>query len=258
MKDAFNIKNGKVSAAPAVDRAFAILRFLSRTKDPQGVSAISRALGLGKSTVHGILQALLSAGAIEDVGGRQFRLGSLVEELNRRRRGKLSLAEICQPQLEELANRTGQTSMFGVPEGDRFRIVIVVEGRDPLRVKAVQGGSIPLLAGAVGKIALAWAASSMPDVLPSFTEDTVVDATLLEKELKRIRAAGLALDRGEYLRGVYAAASPVVNGNRLIGIVFAAGFQDRLQEDGLASMGQAVERAARAMENDFVEWKVQG
>lgn len=255
MKNPFAPQNDM--PAPAVTRAFAILRLLSRTKEPQGVSGLARALGVGKSTVHGILQALLAVGAVEDAGGRQFRLGPFLEELALSRRGKRDLSDICRPHLVELVDQLGQTSMFGRPEYDRFRIVIAVEGRDPLTVKAVQGGSIPLLAGVVGKIALAWKAAPMPEVLPSFTEETVVDANALKKELKQVRAAGLALDRGEYLRGVYAAASPVLDGNRLEGIIFAAGFQDQLGEEGLTALGEGVARTARAVSNELARWKVE-
>jgi DNA-binding IclR family transcriptional regulator len=257
METAFARKNTDPSPAPAVDRAFAILRLMSQAKEPQGVSALSRALGIGKSTVHGILQALLAAGAIEDAGGRQFRLGPLIEDLSRSRRGKRTPAEICQPHLEELVDRMGETSMFGVPEGDRLRIVSVVEGRGPIRVKAVQGRSIPLLAGVVGKIALAWGILPMPDVLPRFTDATVIDLHEAGKELTQVRARGLALDKGEYLRGVFAAASPVLDGDSVVGVVFAAGFQDQLGEEGLTSLGRAVEQAARAASKELMEWKVE-
>ena len=152
--NAFAAKDKKT--APAVGRAFAILRLLSQTREPQGVTALARALGIAKSSAHALLEALLAAGAIEDAGKRQFRLGPLVEELGRSRHGKRTLTEICQPYLAELAEQLGQTSVFGVPIGDRFRIVSVVEGRGLFRVKAVQDRSIPLLAGVVGKIALAW------------------------------------------------------------------------------------------------------
>lgn len=255
MKNSFDPQN--TLPAPAVSRAFAILRLLSQTKEPQGVSSVARALGVGKSTVHGILQTLLAVGAIEDAGGRQFRLGPFLEELARSRRGKRDLSDICRPHLLELVDQMGQTSMFGKPERDRFRIVAAVEGRDPLTVKAVQGGSIPLLAGVVGKIALAWKAISMPEVLPGFTEETVVDADALKRELKRVKAAGLALDRGEYLRGIYAAASPVLDGDRLEGIIFAAGFQDQLREEGLTALGEGVARAARAVSEELAQWKVE-
>ncbi len=255
MQNSFSTQN--TSPAPAVTRAFAILRILSRTKEPQGVSSLARAIGVGKSTVHGILQALLASGAIEDAGGRQFRLGPFLEELARSRRGKRDLADISMPYLAELAEQTGQTSMFGQPELDRFRILIAVEGRGPLRVKAVQGGSIPLLAGVVGKIVLAWEMVPMPQVLPSFTSETVVDADRLQKELQRIRAAGLALDRGEYLAGVYAAAAPVLDEDLVTGIIFAAGFQDQLGEEGLVALGEGVVRTARVVSREFQEWKVE-
>jgi DNA-binding IclR family transcriptional regulator len=245
------------SPAPAVERAFAILRLLSQTKEPQGVSALARSLSIGKSTVHGILQALLTSGAIEDAGGRQFRLGPLVEELGRSRRGTRSLTEICKLHLAELVEQTGQTSVFGQTEGDRFRIVTVVEGQGPLRVKAVQGASIPLLAGVVGKIALAWEMISMPAALPRFTEDSVVDTRALKKELRQVRAQALALDHGEYLRGVYAAASPVLREDRVVGIVFCAGFQDQVGEEGLMSLGQAVLQAASAISREFEEWRAE-
>ena len=255
MEDQFTGKNKKM--APAVGRAFAILRLLSQTKEPQGVTTLARALGIGKSSAHAILEALLATGAIEDAGKRQFRLGPLVEELGRSRHGKRKLTEICQPYLMELAEQMGQTSVFGAPIGNRFRIMSVVEGRGLFRVKAVQDRSIPLLAGVVGKIALAWEFVPMPQVLPRFTKDSVGDVNALGDELARVRAELIAFDRGEYLRGVYAAGSPILDGDRLVGIIFSAGFQDHLGEEGLISLGQAVAQAARAVSRELLEWKAE-
>ncbi|SPF36512.1 putative Transcriptional regulator [Syntrophobacter sp. SbD1] len=255
MKNTISQQNA--SPAPAVDRAFAILNLLGHAKEPQGVSALARVLGIGKSTVHGILQALLAAGAIEDAGGRQFRLGPLVDELARNRRGRRTLSEICQPHLAELVEQIGQTCMFGVPDDDRFRIVTAVEGRGPFQMKVAQGGSIPLLAGVVGKIALAWEAVPMPEVLPRFTQDSIVDARVLGEELKQVRTEALALDRGEYLRGVYAAASPILQGDRLLGILFSVGFHDQLGEEGLMALGRAVAHAARVVSKELLEWRIE-
>lgn len=245
------------SPAPAVDRACAILRLISRTREPMGVSAVARALGIGKSTVHGILQALLAAGALEDTGGRRFRLGPFVEHLARSRRGTLGLAEICRPHLAWLVERRGHTSMFGTPDGDRFRIVTVVEGKHPFSVKAVQGGSIPLLAGVMGKIALAWGAVRTPDSLPRFTEESVTDIGALQGELETVRRERLALDRGQYLTGVCAAASPILDVERLVGIIYCAGFQDQMKEDELLSLGRDVSRAAQAVSEEFREWRTE-
>lgn len=152
-----------------------------------------------------------------------------------------------------VVEQTGQTSMFGVPEGDRFRIRTIVEGRGPFQVKDVQNGSIPLLAGVVGKVALAWKSAPMPKVLPRFTEDSIKDAGTLGKELRQVRRKALALDRGEYLRGVYAAASPILKADQLVGILFSAGFQDQLGREGLKSLGEAVGLAARAISEKLSE-----
>ena len=249
MKNMFSLKN--TSPAPAVDRAMAILNLLAQSPEPLGVSAIARALDIGKSTTHGILKALLTAEAIEDAGERRFRLGPLVEKLAGCRRGRRTLADICRPHLARLVDQTGQTCIFGLVEEDRFRIVTVVEGRGPLQVKAAEGRSIPVLAGAVGKIALAWAAVAMPETLPQFTSDSVTDAKILNKELVRVRSDQLALDRGEYLRGVYAAASPIQHRQKLQGILFSAGFQDQLGEEGLLSLGRAVKLTAQVVSEEL-------
>ena len=246
----------KSSPAPAVDRAFVILQFLAQAREPQGVSELSRTLGIGKSTVHGILQGLLAAGAVEDAGGRKYRLGPLVEELARKRRDGHSLAEICRPYLVGLVQQMGYTGVFGVVDADRFRIVTVVEGSGSFQVKAVKGGYIPLLAGATGKVALAWGAASIPDVLPRFTEDSIGEAAALSEELGRVRAEALALDRSEYLRGVYAAASPVLQGDRLLAIILSMGFQDQLGEGGLIALGSAVSQAARSASIELLEWRL--
>jgi IclR family KDG regulon transcriptional repressor len=250
-----NIEN-KTSPAPAVDRALVILKFLAQAREPQGVTDLARTLGIGKSSVHGILQGLLAAEAIEDAGGRKYRLGPLIEELARKRRDGRSLAEMCRPCLAGLVQQTGYTGVFGVIDGDRFRIVTVVEGGGAFQVQAVQGGSIPLLAGATGKVALAYGAVSMPDSLPCFTEDSICDPAVFGEELDRVRANGLALDRSEYLRGVYAAAAPVLKGGRLLAAFLSMGFQDQLGEEGLIALGRAVSQAARSASMELLEWRL--
>ncbi|MDR3567356.1 MAG: IclR family transcriptional regulator C-terminal domain-containing protein [Syntrophobacteraceae bacterium] len=253
--NSFNIEN-KPSPAPAVDRAFVILKFLAGAREPQGVSALARTLGIGKSSVHGILQGLLAAGAVEDAGGRKYRLGPLFEELARNRRDGRSLPEICRPYLAGLVQQMGYTGVFGVVDSDRFRIVSVVEGSGAFQVKAVQGGYIPLLAGATGKVVLAFGAAAMPDVLPRFTEDSMADAAALAEELSQVRARALALDRSEYLRGVYAAAAPILQGDRLLAILLSMGFQDQLGEEGLIALGRAVAQAARSASIELCEWRL--
>lgn len=234
--------------APAVGRALEILRILARGDAPLGVSELARRLGASKGAVHGVLGALLREGAVEEEGDRRFRLGPLVDLLARGRRRELSLVGLARPHLERLAAETGQTALLGVPEGDRLRVAAVCEGRGALRVTATEGQRIPLLAGATGKVALAWGSAPWPEVPPTYTPRSPADRTALEADVSAARRAGVAFDRGEYLRGVAAAAAPVsAPDGRLAGILYAVGFEDLLGEEGLQDLGARVREEASAL-----------
>ncbi|MBO0705307.1 MAG: helix-turn-helix domain-containing protein, partial [Candidatus Dormibacteraeota bacterium] len=59
-----------LNMSEAVDRAFRILDLLSRSPDPLTGAEVARRLRLPRSTVHGLLGSLRSAGAVEPVRGR--------------------------------------------------------------------------------------------------------------------------------------------------------------------------------------------
>ncbi|MBE0616415.1 MAG: helix-turn-helix domain-containing protein, partial [Proteobacteria bacterium] len=69
--------------APAIRRAALILERLSESTQPPTLSELSRALGYGKSTVHGLLQCLESLGWVARAGNR-YRVGPGLLELVRR------------------------------------------------------------------------------------------------------------------------------------------------------------------------------
>lgn len=246
-------ENAPPSRAPAVDRAMAILRLVAASPVPLGVSEIARGIGVGKSTVHGILQALRAQGALEQDRAKKFQLGPLLEELARRRSIRRSLAEVCRPHLGHVVDRSGQTAILGVPEGERLRIESVQEGGGAVRLAATPGMRIPLLAGAAGKVALAWGATELPPVLPRFTDRSPTDPSALAAEVEAVRRDGVAFDRGEYLQGVAAVAAPVRVGGRLVGILYAVGFWDELGDAGLRELAAPVREAAAAAGADLEE-----
>jgi DNA-binding IclR family transcriptional regulator len=111
---------------------------------------------------------------------------------------------------------------------------------------------IPLIAGATGKVLLAWGAAPWPDPLPRHTARTLADREALEREVSEARRDGVAFDRGEYLQGVAAAAAPVLGrGGRLVGVLYSVGFLDRLGDDALRDLGERVKGAARAVSADL-------
>ena len=254
MTNAFGKENSGAYRAPAVARALKILRLLGASSAPLGVSEIARAIGASKGSVYGVLQALREEGAVEGVGDKKLRLGPLVDQLAARRQGERTLVEVCRPYLERLATQSGQTALLGIPERTRLRIDAAVEGTGGLRVGAVPGSRIPLLAGATGKVLMAWGAAAIPEAPPRFTAGSPTDAESLRREVERTRREGVALDRGEYLQGLAAVAAPLLgDGDRLLGVLYAVGFLDELIPSDLESLAEGVRTAARAASRELSE-----
>jgi len=245
MQNMFIDKNSPPYRAPAVSRALSTLRLLASSPEPLGVSEIARALAIGKSTVHGILQTLLAEGAVREVEGKKFRLGSLMEDLARSWRSGRSLAEICEPYLMGLSQETGWTTIVGVPEPTKLRIEGVREVGGSFRVGAVPGMRVPILAGATGKVYLAWSGARVPEELPAFTASSITDPKVMAREVEQARGAGVAFDRGEYLQGVASVAAPVFGPDQqLVAIVYAVGFMDQATGGKLERIGFKVRQAA--------------
>ncbi|MBI5444749.1 MAG: IclR family transcriptional regulator [Deltaproteobacteria bacterium] len=234
--------------APAVARAFAVLRLLAEVRGPLGISEIARSLGASKGSIHGILLALREEGAVEEMPGKKFHLGPLVGKLAQSRSNEVDLPEIAEAFLRNLSRETGQTAVLGIPDRSRLRIEAVIEGAQDFRVGAAPGMTVPLLAGATGKVLIAWGGVPVPADLPQATLGSVATREELERELEEVRKLGVAFDRGEYLQGVAAVASPVRDASgKLAGVLYALGFVDRLPEPQLQELGRKVRQAALSL-----------
>ena len=186
---------------PAVERAFRILDLVGRANEPLGPSEVARRLRIPKSSAHGLLRSLAAVGAVEEVRKR-YRLGPTVGRLA----AVADLRRRWRPVLERLAADSGETAFLGQPRGARVAIVDEVLGSGAPVISAPVGSFVPAAAGALGKV---------------------------------LGGERCAVDRGEYLEGVNAAAVRVPGG-----VVWVAGFASRLDEARLAGLRQALEELA--------------
>lgn len=245
MENVFVVSNiTEKGRAPAVDRAMAILKVLAQADGPRGVSEISRDIGVGKGSVHAIVQSLLAAGAVEDAPGRKYRLGPMVEELSTRRRTSRSLVERCSRSMERLRDDTRQTVMLGVVEDGLLRVLAVSGGSGALRLGPSPGMTLPLTGGATGIIAVAWKAVETPE---KFLNASSAEGKRFRQAVGEARRVGVALDLGGWMKGVAAAAAPILESGKLKAILFAVGFSEELEETGLEKLGEAVAKAAKSL-----------
>lgn len=246
------LEQGRPALVPAVDKAFRLLTALSESAEPLGVSQLARTLGLGKSTVHGLVTTLETLGIVETPnGGKRYRLGPGLYALASRSAGQRDLRDIARPGLERLATVTEQTSFLGVPAEDHVTILDLIHGRPTMSISAPIGSAIPLLAGAVGKaIVSAWDEQRRADFfaqgrLPAFTANTIRDAVQYKEAVDAASTEGAAIDIDEYVDGMRAAAAPIFGpGHQLAAVIWVAGFSRHVDRARLAEMAKEVAKEA--------------
>ena len=206
--------------APAVGKAFELLRIVARSHKSLGLSELATELGYSKSTTHGLVHALINEGAlVQAAGGKKLLLGSTIMELAFQSWNYLIINREAQPVLDELRDTINESVFLGMFNRSNARAVIMAtsEAAKPLKISSPPGTSISLFAGAVGKVFLA----GMEDEralalirekgLPRFTENSIVSENELMAELVRVRNRGYALDDEEYIPGVRAVAVSIGN-----------------------------------------------
>ena len=250
----------KKYGAPSVKKAFAILSAVSSSKDGMGVSDLAKKLKMAKSTVHGMSSALEELGAVmRDPLTKKYKLGFTLLEIGRSAYSQIDLQTSARPVTEKLMEMT-QTSVFlGIQNWGQVTIMDVVESRQGLNITAPLGSTIPLFAGAVGKVFLAAMSEEQATTivkskgLPRFTANSIVDMNLYFKELRQVRKKGYAVDDEEYIPGVRAVASPLTGLGQLRSAIWAVGFKASLDDKKMQTLAGETQKAAKTISRRIQE-----
>ena len=237
--------------APSVKKAFAILSVISSSKEGLGVSELAKNLKMAKSTVHGMTLALEELGAVmRDPLTKKYKLGFTLLEIGRSAYTQIDLQTSARPVMENLMEKT-QTSVFlGILNWDHVTILDIVESSQDLKITAPVGTTIPMLAGAVGKVFLASMDQGQARKiieskgLPRFTHNSIVDPSLYHKELKQVSSQGFAVDDEEYILGVRAVAAPLIGLGQLRSAIWIVGFKASLDERKMKTLTGETHQAA--------------
>jgi DNA-binding IclR family transcriptional regulator len=248
--------------APAVQRAFQLLKLVAESPAEQNLSVLARNLGWSKSTTHGLIQSLLCVGALEQGPlGKKYVLGPAVVELAFQSWNYFQVGDKARPILEALRDQIGETVFLGVLGRSRVIIVATAESKKSLKISAPPGTSISLLAGALGKVYLA----SLPQdqavkfiqerELPRYTEKTLTDKSDYIAEINEVRQNGYAVDDEEYLPGVRAIAISVGNHRGLPLALWVVGFAGAMGKTVIPNIIQQIQKAAHNLRKimDFKE-----
>ena len=199
----------------SIQRAVAILRSFTEAEPELGVSALSRRLGLHKSTVSRILSTLHHEGLVsQNPKTGEYRLGLGLISLAGVALGRLDARGVAQPYLDTLVELSRETVDLTVQDGLECLTVDRAPSPQPIRYVGWIGRRTPLHCTASGKVFLAYMPSEARQqflMLPlaGYTDKTQVDPEALELALHQISQQGYAVVHEEFEAGFSSIAAPV-------------------------------------------------
>jgi len=231
-------------------KGLTLLEALARSGKACGVTELAERLELTKSNVHRILQGLVHQGFARKTGDTgQYELTMKLWELGSYVFAKLDLRELARPHMERLARQTSETVHLSILDGADVLYIAKIDSPQPVRAYTTVGGRAPAHCVATGKAQLAWADAATFELirqgLHPYTIHSVTTAQALDAEMERVRAAGYAVNRGEWREQVCGVACPLRDASgRVIAALGISGPAERLKPRLLKDTGAVLTNIA--------------
>jgi IclR family pca regulon transcriptional regulator len=205
-------------------RGLSVIRAFDGEHPEMTLSDIARRTGLTRATSRRFLLTLVDLGYVK-TDGRMFGLTARVLELGFSYLSALSLTEIAQPHLEQLASSIRESTSASVLDATDIVYVARVPTRRIMSVRINIGTRFPAFATSMGRVLLA---SLNADELDSqlngidftgLTSHTIKSREALADELTRVRDQGWAMVDQELEDGLRSIAAPIWQGKTVIAAI---------------------------------------
>lgn len=202
------------------------------------------------STIYRYLRTLTEFGFVDRREGRYLLGPRLVIGAGTNVTSE-QLIRVGDPVLRVLVAETGETAVIMRRIGLTAVCLHQVESPHALRVSLDPGATLPLHAGAMSRVLLAYALPEILDEvlaqgLDRVTQETP-DATTLPETLVEIRASGIGRSEGELVPGSVGMAAPIMRNGGIIGSVGVIGPRARCGMTWRARVGRLLPEAARSI-----------
>ena len=248
----------RVRAVPAVTRAIAVLRLLSRSRVPLALKAIAQSLGLVPSTALHILRALVAEQLVRvDTVTKQYSLGIGMLPLARAVLEHGDFPSLVRPKLDELSSRYDVTAIgLELPDLDYMIVVALARAQAPVRLHVDVGSRFPALISATGRCLAAFSEHPWSEIEGRFHRlrwHKAPSYATWRKEVDQARRQGFSIDRSDYIAGVTIAAVPVFDAHGKISQALAAvGLGDQLDRATALKLARDMKSAAQEVTAQMV------
>lgn len=244
-----------------IDRTLDIVELMVDRPEGMALGELAKRLNLPKSAAHRLVSQLVQRNYMEqEAASQHYKLSMRLMILGFRHLSNVGLADVCQPELDYLAECTGELARITMVEGDSLTWVAQAQGaRYGLRYDGNLGRRVTLPATATGK---AWLATFSDEeavriVMRSGWGDPAeigpkavreIEPFLAVLQATRKRGYGIAFEEGEPGMAAVAAAIPGARpGAAAVGTVSIAGPTVRLGLKHLHETAPAVLASARRL-----------
>jgi DNA-binding IclR family transcriptional regulator len=200
----------------SLERGLRILETVALSGGTTTLAETVRRTALHRSTAHHLLQTLVSFGYLhQDRQTRGYELTAKLFRLTARVWTPEQIGRTAEPVTAELTSLTGEGSSVATYTNGTITIVAKCDPGNPFRIVEEIGKPRPIHATAVGKAIVAFLPSPERNAIAArlqyerFTPRTIATRQEFEAEMRRIQAAGYAIDDEEHHEGVRCIAAPI-------------------------------------------------
>lgn len=244
-----------------LEKALEIIEVM-KTAPANGIRIIdlSQKLNMGKSTVHRILNSLVTYGYAEKCpDNKRYRLGWKLFEIGSTIPRQRNLNNIDMNILSELCEKYEETVNLGIRIHDKVAIIAKVDPQQaPFRAGPYLGEHEPLHATALGKVLISELDEEelkqifkSPE-LTKYTNNTINSLKKLREALEQVREQGYAVDEEELCQGISCVAMPIYNYERnIVAALSISGPSFRFNYNKINKIGRDQKKACETISRFF-------
>ena len=219
-------------------------------RGPLSMADAAEQIGMPRPSLYRLSDALAQARLVEPTADGRLRVSLHWLRLADAARAGMTEWSGARMVLDDLASSTGQTVYLSVPRADEAVCIDWSRGRGVSVLALKPGRTLPLYAGAAGRVTLAFRPEPLEEYLQGapfrpLTEHTLTRARELRADVAAIRNRGYSVSDEDVTPGIGALGVPLTNAGTFRGALSIAGLAEEFRAERDAFIAALVASAAR-------------
>ena len=239
----------------SLEKALEVIEVLYISGQAMGISDIDEHVDIGKSTVHRVLDTLMSYNYIEQVeDSTKYRLSWKFFEVGQSIPAQRNLLNLNTDALQNICEKYGESVNMGIHSDDSMIIISRMVPRTNMAANVPIGSKMPLHASSMGKIAVCeFDETDLRKLYPSndlpiYTPNTIKTIDEFVNELAKVKQQGYAIDDQELYSGITCIAAPIKDfSGKTVAGVSVSGTSSRMTHKKLFEIFEELDVACKDM-----------